>query len=121
MIVAFTGRLVLATAGLFMVVITWLVFQVTSFFAPDLVAVADPKWLWTLVVAGLYGLVSIVLDAVLGLSRPSLDVEGRGKFICASDSSHAALTNIKSLAFYTLYVHSHFSTLIIFIPYIAIS
>ena len=80
-IVAFTGRLVLATAGLFMVVITWLVFQVTSFFAPDLVAVADPKWLWTLVVAGLYGLVSIVLDAVLGLSRPSLDVEGRGKFI----------------------------------------
>ena len=80
-IVAFTGRLVLATAGLFMVVITWLVLQVTSFFAPELVVVADPKWLWTLVIAGLYGLVSIVLDAVLGLSRPSLDVEGRGKFI----------------------------------------
>jgi ubiquinone biosynthesis protein len=80
-IVAFTGRLVLATAGLFMVVITWLVFQVTSFFAPDLVVVADPKWLWTLAVAALYGLVSIVLDAVLGLSRPTLDVEGRGKFI----------------------------------------
>lgn len=80
-IVAFTGRLVLATAGLFMVVITWLVFQVTSFFAPDLVVIAEPKWLWTLAVAGLYGLVSIVLDAVLGLSRPSLDVEGKGKFI----------------------------------------
>jgi ubiquinone biosynthesis protein len=80
-IVAFTGRLVLATAGLFMVVITWLVFQVTSFFAPDLVVIADPKWLWTLGVAALYGLISIVLDAVLGLSRPSLDVEGRGKFI----------------------------------------
>ena len=80
-IVAFTGRLVLATAGLFMVVITWLVFQVTSFFAPSLVVIADPRWLWTLGIAGLYGLVSIVLDALLGLSRPSLDVEGRGKFI----------------------------------------
>jgi ubiquinone biosynthesis protein len=80
-IVAFTGRLVLATAGLFMVVITWLVFQVTSFFAPDLVVIADPRWLWTLGIAGLYGLISIVLDALLGLSRPSLDVEGRGKFI----------------------------------------
>ena len=80
-IVAFTGRLVLATAGLFMVVITWLVFQVTSFFAPDLVVIADPRWLWALAISGLYGLVSIVLDAVLGLSRPSLDVEGRGKFI----------------------------------------
>jgi ubiquinone biosynthesis protein len=72
---------VLATAGLFMVVITWLVFQVTSFFAPNLVVIADPKWLWTLGIAGLYGLVSIVLDALLGLSRPTLDVEGRGKFI----------------------------------------
>ncbi len=80
-IVAFTGRLVLATAGLFMVVITWLVFQVTSFFAPDLVMIAAPTILWTLILAALYGFVSIVLDAVLGLSRPSLDVEGRGKFI----------------------------------------
>ncbi len=80
-IVAFTGRLVLATAGLFMVVITWLVFQVTSFFAPNLAVIASPFWLWTLLIAFLYGLVSIALDALLGLSRPSLDVEGRGKFI----------------------------------------
>ena len=80
-IVAFTGRLVLATAGLFMVVITWLVFRVTALFAPDLVVIADPTWAWTLLIAALYGLVSIVLDAVLGLSRPSLDVEGRGRFI----------------------------------------
>ncbi len=80
-IVAFTGRLVLATAGLFMVVITWLVFRVTALFAPDLVVIASPTWAWTLLIAALYGLVSIVLDAVLGLSRPSLDVEGRGRFI----------------------------------------
>ncbi|MCJ7709309.1 MAG: phage holin family protein, partial [Chloroflexi bacterium] len=58
-IVAFSGRLVLATAGSFMVVITWLVFWVTAIFAPDLVVVADPTILWTLILAALYGLVSI--------------------------------------------------------------
>ncbi|MCJ7710057.1 MAG: AarF/UbiB family protein, partial [Chloroflexi bacterium] len=80
-IVAFTGRLVLATAGLFMIVITWLVFWVAGIFAPDLVVVASPTIVWTLILAALYGFVSLVLDALLGLSRPSLDVEGRGKFI----------------------------------------
>ncbi len=80
-VVALTGRMVLATAGLFMIVITWLVIVTASIFAPDLFTVASPWWLWTLIGAGMYAGISVFLDALLGLNRPSLDPEGRGRFL----------------------------------------
>ncbi|HEX5828637.1 MAG TPA: AarF/UbiB family protein [Candidatus Limnocylindrales bacterium] len=82
LIVAFTGRLVLATAGLFLVVVTWLVFRVAALLAPgEAYVIADPGWLWLLLGAAVFGLLSTLVDAVLGLNRPTLDIEGRGKFL----------------------------------------
>ena len=81
-LLAFTGRLMLATAGLFSVVVTWLVVSIAAWFAPGaLFKIADPTLLWSFFAAALYTALAIVLDAVLGLSRPSLDVEGRGRLV----------------------------------------
>jgi ubiquinone biosynthesis protein len=80
-IVALTGRLVLATAGLFMVGVTWLVFLVASVFTPNLFKVADPWLFWSLLGAALFSAASTFLDALLGLNRPTLDPEGRGRFV----------------------------------------
>jgi ubiquinone biosynthesis protein len=80
-VVALTGRLVLATGGLLLIGITWLMLVVTSRFVPDMFVVAEPWWLWTLLAAALFSLGSVFCDALFGLSRPSLDPEGRGRFV----------------------------------------
>ena len=73
-IVAFTGRLLLSTMGLFLVIVNALVLWVASLVAPDLAAIATPGWLWLLVVAALYTILSTVADALLGLNRPRLEM-----------------------------------------------
>ena len=81
-LLAFTGRWLLATAGLFAIVVTWVVILITAWLAPgSLFTVAAPDYMWTLAAAALYTVGSVAIDAVLGMSRPSLDVEGRGKLV----------------------------------------
>jgi ubiquinone biosynthesis protein len=80
-IVALAGRLVLATAGLMLVGITWLVLLVAGLITPDMFRWADPWWAWTLLAAGLFSIASTFFDALLGLNRPTLDPEGRGRFV----------------------------------------
>ena len=65
-IVAFTGRLLLSTMGLFVVIVNALVIWVASIVAPDIAIVAQPAALWLLVFAALYTLLSTVMDALLG-------------------------------------------------------
>jgi ubiquinone biosynthesis protein len=69
-IVAFTGRLLLSTMGLFLVVVNAIVLWVAALLAPDLVVIATPGILWLLVLAGLYTLLVSVVDAALGMNRP---------------------------------------------------
>ncbi len=69
-IVAFTGRLLLSTMGLWVVIINYLVLWVASLFAPDLALVAQPASLWLLVFAVLYTVLGTLADALLGLNRP---------------------------------------------------
>ena len=76
MIVAFTGRLLLSTMGLFLVIVNALVLWAASLIAPDIAVVAQPSALWLLVFAALYTLLSTVMDAVLGLNRPRAVVSG---------------------------------------------
>ena len=71
-IVAFTGRLLLSTMGLFLVIVNALVIWVATFVAPDIATVAQPAPLWLLVFAALYTVLGGVLDAVLGLNSPRL-------------------------------------------------
>jgi ubiquinone biosynthesis protein len=75
-VVALTGRLLLSTMGLFLIVVNAVVIWVAALFAPDLAKVATPTWLWLVVVAALYTFFSIGLDALLGLNRPQLGSTG---------------------------------------------
>ena len=75
-IVAFTGRLLLSTMGLFVVIVNALVLWVTTLVAPTLVELADPHFLWLLVVAALYTVLITGVDAVLGLNRPRVQPGG---------------------------------------------
>jgi ubiquinone biosynthesis protein len=74
-IVAFTGRLLLSTMGLFVVVINAIVIWIASLIAPDIANVAQPVWLWLVVFAALYTVLTTVVDAALGLNRPPLATE----------------------------------------------
>jgi ubiquinone biosynthesis protein len=71
-IVAFTGRLLLSTMGLFLVIVNALVIWVATLIAPDVATVAQPSSLWLLVFAALYTVLGGVTDAVLGLNSPRL-------------------------------------------------
>ena len=75
-IVAFTGRLLLSTMGLFLVVVNALVLWVASLLAPDIAIMAEPAILWLFVVAALYTLLTSVADALLGLNRPRVTPDG---------------------------------------------
>jgi len=61
--------------------VTWLVLFVAGLLTPDLFRWASPFLLWSILAAALFSVVSTATDALFGLSRPSLDVEGRGRFV----------------------------------------
>ena len=74
-VVAFTGRLLLSTLGLFVVIVNAIVLWAASLIAPDVGKIAQPAFLWVLVFAALYTALSTVVDAVLGLNRPRMPAE----------------------------------------------
>ena len=71
-IVAFTGRLLLSTMGLWLVIVNALVIWAATIIAPNVATVAQPSLLWMLVFAALYTVLGGVVDAVLGLNSPRL-------------------------------------------------
>ena len=76
-IVALTGRLLLSTMGLFLVIVNTLVLWIASLLAPDIARIASPPILWFLLVGALYTLLTSLVRALLGLNRPRL-VTGEG-------------------------------------------
>ena len=80
-IVALTGRLLLWSAGFFIVVVNAIVLWLVGRFSPLTLELAEPTLLWLLLLAALYTILSSVLDAVLGLTRPSVDAAERGQSI----------------------------------------
>ena len=75
-LVAFTGRLLFATMGFFIVIINAIAIYITSIIAPIKIAdVAQPVLLWVIVAAALYTLLSTARDAVLGINRPDLQAD----------------------------------------------
>ena len=80
-IVALTGRLLIWSAGFFIVVVNALILWLVGRFSPLTLDVAEPTLLWLLLLAALYTILSSVLDAVLGLNRPSVDAAERGQSI----------------------------------------
>ena len=80
-IIALTGRLLLWSAGIFIIVVNGLVLWLVGRFTPLQLDVADPVVLWLLVFATLYTVLSTALDAALGLSRPNVEAAERGQSI----------------------------------------
>jgi ubiquinone biosynthesis protein len=78
-VLALTGRLVLSTAGLFFVIVNLILLWITSLVTPDVARIADPVLLWMLLFAVLFTVASLVVDVVLGLSRPAFDASGEGQ------------------------------------------
>ncbi len=77
-IVALTGRLLLSTMGAFIVIVNAIAIWLTSLISPVKIAiVADPTLLWIIVAAVLYTLLATLLDALLGLNRPSIGEESK--------------------------------------------
>jgi ubiquinone biosynthesis protein len=72
-VVAFTGRLLLRTMGLFIVIVNAIVIWAATVIAPEIVAAAEPAVLWLVAFAALYSLLKSVLNAVFGLNRPRLE------------------------------------------------
>ena len=72
-IVAFTGRLLLSTMGVFLVIVNTIVLWVAALVAPDIATIASPALLWFLVIGALYTLFTTIVRAVLGLNRPRLE------------------------------------------------
>src|SRR5262245_53038156 len=78
LIVALTGRLLLSTMGLFLVIVNSLVLWIASLLAPNIAQIASPPVLWFLVVGALYTLGTTIVRALLGLNRPRLVATGEG-------------------------------------------
>jgi ubiquinone biosynthesis protein len=76
-VVAFTGRLLLSTMGIFIVIVNATVIWAATLLAPTIADVAEPNLLWLVVFAAVYSLFKAVVSAVLGLNRPRL---GQDKF-----------------------------------------
>jgi ubiquinone biosynthesis protein len=72
-VVAFTGRLLLSTMGIFIVIVNALVIWAATFFAPEIVTSAEPQILWLVVFAAVYSLLKGLATAGLGLNRPRLN------------------------------------------------
>jgi ubiquinone biosynthesis protein len=94
-LVALFGRLLFATLGLFVVVLTALGIGITSWLAPgDIGNLADPQPLWLLLAAALFTLAELVLDVVLGLSRPNVGAPSGGSLWTALESLPTPRRNV---------------------------
>src|SRR5262245_22263711 len=80
-IIAVTGRLVLSTMGLFLVAVNAITLWVATFFIPSLGVAATPRFLWLVIAAALYTILSSLADAVLGLNVPLVTDDGRPRSI----------------------------------------
>src|SRR3954452_11759446 len=77
-LVALTGRLLFSTMGFFVVIINAVAIYITGVLAPIKIGtVAEPLWFWVILAAALYTGLSTVLEAVLGLNRPSFSPDRR--------------------------------------------
>jgi hypothetical protein len=79
---AIFGKYVIRTYGLLILLINALVFWVAILIVTAIssleVSVPDPRWLWMLVVAGIFSTALLVVNTLLGLNRPRISDLGAG-------------------------------------------
>ncbi|MDH4141806.1 MAG: AarF/UbiB family protein [Chloroflexota bacterium] len=80
-IVAFTGRWVLSTMGLALLLVNVVSLWIATLIVPDLAVSAQPRLLWFFIAAALFTVSSTVVDALLGLNVPDVGDQGEGRSI----------------------------------------
>ena len=80
-VIALTGRVLLWSMGLFLLIVNAIVFAIAAWVSPVNWVIAHPDILWLFLGATVYTVLQTGGNAVLGLSRPVVDEEGRGKLI----------------------------------------
>jgi uncharacterized membrane protein YvlD (DUF360 family) len=81
LIVAVTGRWVLSTMGVALLIVNVISLWVATIIAPNVAVAAAPRLLWFFVAAGLFTIASSIVDAVLGLNVPDVNDKGEGRAI----------------------------------------
>jgi len=80
-VVALTGRLLLWSMGLFLLVLNAVIFALAGWLAPVDWEIADPQLLWIFLAATVYTVLQTIGTSILGLNRPIVDESGRGQLI----------------------------------------
>lgn len=81
LIVALTGRWVLSTMGVALIVVNAISIWIATLLVPEVAVAAAPKLLWFIVLATMFTVTSSAVDAVLGLNVPDVDEAGNGRSI----------------------------------------
>lgn len=81
LIVALTGRWVLSTMGVALIVVNAIALWLATLLVPEVAVAASPKLVWFLVIATLFTLASSAVDALFGLNVPDIDDQGQGRSI----------------------------------------
>jgi ubiquinone biosynthesis protein len=76
-----TGRWLIRSFGLALLVVDTVVLLIAAWIDPRSIAIAEPRWLWVVVISVLVVTISNVLEVVLGVDRPKLDVSDRQRAI----------------------------------------
>jgi len=81
LIVALTGRWVLSTMGVALIVINAITVWIATLIVPEVAVAAAPKLIWFLVMATMFTFASSAVDALVGLNVPDIDDQGHGRSI----------------------------------------
>ncbi len=80
-VLVLTGRLLLRSMGLILIVVNVLLVFVAGWLAPGDVVVALPTWFWGPLIALVFTLVSSGINIVVGIDRPQIDMSDRQRSI----------------------------------------
>jgi len=80
-IVALTGRWVLSTMGVALLLVNVVSLWIATVFSPQIAVGAQPHLLWFVIGAAALTIVGSLLDAVLGLNVPQVDATGNAHWI----------------------------------------
>jgi ubiquinone biosynthesis protein len=80
-IVMLTGRLLITTMGLFVIVVNFFIFWVIYELFPNQILIDQPVLLRLLIASILITVVDTFLETILGLNQPSVNISGQGQGI----------------------------------------
>jgi ubiquinone biosynthesis protein len=81
LVLILTGRLLIRSMGLVLVAVNVVLVLIAGAIAPGTLAIAQPTWLWGTLIALIFSVVNSVLQIVIGIDRPRIDMSDRERAI----------------------------------------